>query len=889
MATSAPSPAPAAVIDDRLDGGLFGWIWHHSRRQQVAILALILASLPFYFLSLDLPKQIINGPLQGHGFATADARQPLFVLARWLPDWRWLQDLPLLQGMRLDRWQTLVALSLAFLALVVINGAFKLVINTAKGRLGERMLVRLRLQLFDRVLRFRPRHARQLKGYEIASIVKDEVEPLGGFIGDAYVVPVFLAGQALTAAAFILVQSVWLGLVALLVVGLQAAIIPHLRRRLIALNRQRQVSARQLAGRVGEVVDGISDVHVNGAGVQERADIRSRLEEIYGVRFEIYRRKFSVKFLNNSLAQVPPLFFYLVGGALVLKGLLDVGQLVAVIVAYKELPGPIKELIDWDYQRQDMVVQFAQTMEQFPAGELAPTGAGTVAGGDEPAAILPLTVDGLVVTGREAAERLHALTLAIAAGDRLALVGDAGCGAATLAQALVGQVEPQSGTIRFADRELRALPAGTLGRRIAFIDESPYIQQGTIEAALCYGLPPAAAATGAAEGATAPRRRERIAGLLDLVELEDEVLTFALGSRLAGDADRALTASLVEARQLVAERLATEGLSGLVVRLDADRYSEEMSIADNLVFGHVADRDGRARPLLDFGCVEDRLAADGLDRELCRIGRAIAQTALELFGDLDPASPFLASQRLVPADRIGDLAALLEAASPSGGDQPTAEGMRPLIALALSYIEPEHRLGLLDDGLRGRIISARRHLGPALEDAAGADVTLFNAGRYSDALTLEQNIVFGNVSRGIADGGRRIRGVLRSALADCGRLADVLAIGLATETGPAGRRLTLAQRQKIGLARALLKEPELIVANRPLSALGAQRQDAIVRAVVARLAAQAGGRAATLVWVLANPATADAFDRVITLEDGRIVHDGPAAAEAGGARGRAAA
>ena len=35
-------------------------------------------------------------------------------------------------------------------------------------------------------------------------MVKDEVEPLGGFIGDAFVAPMFLGGQALTAIIFIL-------------------------------------------------------------------------------------------------------------------------------------------------------------------------------------------------------------------------------------------------------------------------------------------------------------------------------------------------------------------------------------------------------------------------------------------------------------------------------------------------------------------------------------------------------------------------------------------------------------------------------------------------------------------------------------------------------------
>ena len=48
------------------------------------------------------------------------------------------------QGLQLNRLQMLMALSLVFLALVVLNGLFKFYINTYKGRLGERMTRRRR-------------------------------------------------------------------------------------------------------------------------------------------------------------------------------------------------------------------------------------------------------------------------------------------------------------------------------------------------------------------------------------------------------------------------------------------------------------------------------------------------------------------------------------------------------------------------------------------------------------------------------------------------------------------------------------------------------------------------------------------------------------------------
>ena len=39
-------------------------------------------------------------------------------------------------------------------------------------------------------------------------MIKDEVEPIGGFIGDAFILPAFLGSQALTALIFIMVPFV---------------------------------------------------------------------------------------------------------------------------------------------------------------------------------------------------------------------------------------------------------------------------------------------------------------------------------------------------------------------------------------------------------------------------------------------------------------------------------------------------------------------------------------------------------------------------------------------------------------------------------------------------------------------------------------------------------
>src|SRR5688500_643880 len=203
-----------------------------------------------YYLSLDLPKTIINQAIQGDGFPEPDGQ------IRWF-------------GFDLGRIEYLLALSVLFLGLIVVNGWLKFRINTMKGWMGERMLRRLRYALYDYILRFPLARFRRVKAAEAATMIKDEVEPLGGFVGEALITPLFLGGQALTAMFFILYQHWALGLIALAVVGVQAVVIPQLRKRLLVLGRERQLTARAPAGRIAETVDGAAGTHAHGTTTRD--------------------------------------------------------------------------------------------------------------------------------------------------------------------------------------------------------------------------------------------------------------------------------------------------------------------------------------------------------------------------------------------------------------------------------------------------------------------------------------------------------------------------------------------------------------------------------------------------------------------------------------------
>ncbi len=320
-----------------MERNLLKYIWGHSRRDQLWMLVIILASMPTYFLSLELPKRIVNNPIQGVGFETPGATSNF--LETYLPFGETLFGKPVLlfSGFEMERISFLFALSVTFLLLVIANGLFKLYINTYKGRMGERILRRMRYELFDRVMRYPLSRFRRTKASEVASMIKDEVEPMGEYIGDAFTQPLFLGGQALVALLFIFLQNFWLGVATFVVVIFQAWLVPRLRKRLIELQKQRQISARKFAGRLGEIVEGIQDSHTNDTSNYHRAEITNILSNLFFIRFELFQRKFMVKFINNFLIQFLAFFFYAVGGYLAIKGTLDIGQLIGVIVAYKDL------------------------------------------------------------------------------------------------------------------------------------------------------------------------------------------------------------------------------------------------------------------------------------------------------------------------------------------------------------------------------------------------------------------------------------------------------------------------------------------------------------------------------------------------------------------------
>ena len=279
-----------------MERSLFRYIIRHTWRDQILLLVVTAVSFPLIYINLEIPKRIVNNAIGGKNI-------PQTFL-----------------GFEVTQISYLMALSLLLLTLITVNGGIKYWLNVYRGVVGERTMRRMRHELYEKVLRFPLPQFKTMSGGEIIPMIVAETEPIGSFIGDSINLPVFQGGLLLTYLAFIFNQNPWLGLAAVALYPPQIYLIPRLQRKINALSKERVQTARALSDRIGESVAGSAEIRGNDTYHLETADISNRLGTIFGIRVDIYKRKFFVKFLNNFLAQVTPFFFYSVGGYFVIKG-----------------------------------------------------------------------------------------------------------------------------------------------------------------------------------------------------------------------------------------------------------------------------------------------------------------------------------------------------------------------------------------------------------------------------------------------------------------------------------------------------------------------------------------------------------------------------------------
>ncbi len=316
-----------------LTDGIFKLILRRTRFRQAILLLVAAAAMPTLYLTLEIPKHIVN-----HAIASATK-----VIQ--------IDDIAFTQV------QFLVVLCFLYLASLLANGSIKYWLNVYQGRVGVLLIRLLRLMVY----RGWRRNGRPGGQAQLIPIIVQEVEPVAGFAGEAFVTPVFQGGTFLTLLTFMLLQDPVLGGAALMMLPIQLAAIPPLQRRINELNRTRVREVRRLGGLLGERQP------LPEAGLRQLRLLFLSIRHIQELRFSIFQKKFLMKSAINFLNNLVPFFFYLIGGYLVIEGKISFGALVAVLAAHKEFSAPLRELLMYYQVTEDVRVRYRE-MQRFVAG-----------------------------------------------------------------------------------------------------------------------------------------------------------------------------------------------------------------------------------------------------------------------------------------------------------------------------------------------------------------------------------------------------------------------------------------------------------------------------------------------------------------------------------------
>ncbi len=851
---------------------LFKFIWRYSKRDQIILLILTAISFPFLYLSLDLPKTIINKAIGGK-----DVPEEIF-------------------GMTVDQIDYLLILSGAFLALVFVNGGFKFYVNVFRGQLGERMLRRLRYSLLARVLRFPLPQFKKVSQGEVIQMVNSEVEPLGGFVGDSIALPAFQGGTLLTILIFMFIQDWMLGLAAIALYPIQGYIIPKLQWHVNQLGKKRVRNVRVLAEKIGEAVSGIEEVHANDGARRILARFTERLGVIYDIRYEIFRRKFFIKFLNNFIAQLTPFFFYSIGGYLVIKGDLTFGALVAILAAYKDLSAPWKELLTYYQRLADSRIKYDQVIEKFDPQGIWPENyqmaeieadfslAGKVSAGN------------LSILDEESQPIVEKLSFDISKSEHIALTGPSS-GGKDLATILMARLlAPDSGQIVVAGKQIADLPEAATGRYMGYIGPNAFVFNATLKENILLGAMHRPISTegelnedlknaqlsgnslddlGAewldynAIGVDSDEGlQKRLIELLQVVDLDGDVYSMGLRSTIDGFDDDQLLEQILTARKKFRERLDKSDISNFVESFDKEVFNSNASVAENLLFGTPKGDSFNSENIGTNAYVVEILERVGLKDEFIRIGRDVASTMVELFADLPSDHEYFSQYSFISSEDLPEFQTLLARSERLGLENMSTEDSNQFLSLPFKLIPARHRLDLITNDIQKRILEARKLFAEEIGDELRDEIEFFETGHYNRSSSIQDNILFGKIALDKANAIEEVNHLVTEIIDQENLRPVIINAGLNSQAGLAGSRLSQGQRQKLSIARALLRRPDHLILNEATSSLDSGSQTI----VMSNLLSEMKGR--NITWALQRASLAENFDRVLVLSGGQVVEDG---------------
>lgn len=807
---------------------LFYWAFEGNFKLQLVLLIVIIFVVFARVLPLEMQKRIIN------------------------------------DSIALRNLNGLLVYSAIYFAAITTASGLKLAINYLQALIGERAMSAMRQELYNHILHLPLRFFRSTQPGMVVSSLITELSTAGTFAGMAFAVPITNVLTLLAFASYLLWLNTKLAAATLVIYPIVVFIIPLLQTKANSANKKRVDISRATASQIAESISGIHEVQVHGAYSQEGRKFKSLIEDLRNTRIRWSLFRFAIKTANNYFVGLGPFIIFIFGGYLVMHGQLELGAMVAFLSAQEKLYDPWSELINFYQTYQDASVSYARTMQHYG---LRPDYPYSDEVKDDITTQGHLHVENLIYDTSEGTRLLNGISFSLDPGEHLAVVGFSGSGKSTLIQC-IGKMYPYTaGSVKLDDREVSSISKNEIIHHIGYVSQQPFIFTGTIRENLVYAYNAAVESLSQEKEYDENIDRDKLILVLQQVGLFVDVMRFGLDSHILPE-DHKTAETIIRIRNRFKENFG-EKLQDSIEFYDPANYHYNSSVAANITFGTSLAPALKPQVLHENVQFRDYLKSISLFVPLLNLGVNLARQTVDLLAGLDTDDIFFRKSP-VPANKIQSCETILQQLYHSSPEFLSEKHKSLLLSFALHFTPSIHTMARISSELKAKILHARKQFPLVCESSIASQFEFYNDEKYIHGQSILNNIFFGRIKPGRPRAQEMINQSIMHLLIEEDYLEQVADFGLDFEVGNMGDRLSGGQRQKLAIARVLLKQPKVLLMDEATSALDNKSQDRIQRLMATRWK---GKR--TVISVIHRLDTISTFDKIAVTKAGKIVEFGP--------------
>ena len=329
----------------------------------------------------------------------------------------------------------------------------------------------------------------QLSSGDVMSRATGDVTLIQMFVNQ---LPLLIANVSLLVVALVVMTSLSPPLACVIAVFVPAFLLLSVRYRdlIFPSSFQDQRLAGAVAGVVEEAVSGVRVVKAFGQEQRELSLLVERARELFGSRLRTARLTAHYSATLQALPGLAQLGVLLLGGLLALNGRVSLGVFLAFCSYLVQLIAPVRLLsgmLGSSQQARAGAERVLQLLDLEPLVRDLPNAKRL----DHCAGAVQLEHVSFAFAGGEPV--LRDITLDIAPGERLGIVGSSGSGKSTLSLLLARFYDPAAGVVRLDGHDVRELSLDSLRRNVGVVFEDSFLFSSTIRENIAFGRPGATA------------------------------------------------------------------------------------------------------------------------------------------------------------------------------------------------------------------------------------------------------------------------------------------------------------------------------------------------------------------------------------------------------------